>query len=126
MDEKPKGIPAWSWVIVSIITALLASPLLVKIYDNYFNLENTQGSSVNNQESSNIYNCKDYRVTRENGLYLYTAENGGTPILTTLPFNSKVSITKENSEGWAKVEYLRADGRTGEGWVYKVFISCIS
>ena len=98
------------------------------------NLESTQNkskteiekSSINNQQFSNFDNCKVHRVTRQYGLYLYTAENAGRPILTTLPFNTKVSIAKENSNGWAKVKYLRLDKKIGEGWVAKRFCRSIA
>jgi hypothetical protein len=67
--------------------------------------------------------CSSYKVTRQGGLYVYI--NGGTEIITTLPYNNIVTVTGMSADGtWAKIEYLRVDGQIGEGWVAADYLSC--
>ncbi|CAN1211428.1 SH3 domain-containing protein [Tumidithrix helvetica PCC 7403] len=67
--------------------------------------------------------CQSYRVTRDGGLYVYI--NAGSEIITTLPYGNIVRVTGMSSDGeWARIEYLRVDGQTGEGWVASSYLSC--
>jgi Bacterial SH3 domain len=67
--------------------------------------------------------CSSYRVARAYGLYVYI--QGGSKIITTLPYNNIVSVVGLSSDGhWAKIQYLRIDGNTGEGWVTASFLDC--
>lgn len=67
--------------------------------------------------------CYSYRVTRPNGLYVYI--NGGSQIITTLPYNNIVNVNGISADGsWAKIQYLRVDGQMGQGWVAREFLEC--
>ncbi|GAP97454.1 SH3 domain-containing protein [Leptolyngbya sp. NIES-2104] len=67
--------------------------------------------------------CQTYRVTRNFGLYVYV--NGGKRIIATLPYNQIVGVIGLSDGGdWAKIRYLRVDGRYGEGWVSSQFLTC--
>ena len=67
--------------------------------------------------------CTSYRVVRPNGLYVYI--NGGSQIITTLPYNNIVNVNGISADGsWAKIQYLRVDGQMGYGWVAKEFLEC--
>ncbi|WP_425216304.1 SH3 domain-containing protein [Tumidithrix helvetica] len=67
--------------------------------------------------------CQSYKVTRSRGLYVYV--NAGSRIITTLPYGNIVRVTGMSSNGeWARIEYLRVDGRTGRGWVASSYLSC--
>ncbi|MEE3718334.1 SH3 domain-containing protein [Tumidithrix elongata RA019] len=67
--------------------------------------------------------CQSYKVTRSLGLYVYV--NAGSRIITTLPYGNIVRVTGMSSNGeWARIEYLRVDGRTGRGWVAASYLSC--
>ena len=67
--------------------------------------------------------CQSYRVTRNGGLYVYI--NAGRRIITTLPYGQIVSVTGMSAEGeWARIEYLRVDGKIGSGWVVADYLAC--
>ncbi len=66
--------------------------------------------------------CRSYIVTRPNGLYVY--RNGGTQILTTLPYNNIVYVDQVSSNGWARIKYLAVDGRYWSGWVARNYLAC--
>ena len=68
--------------------------------------------------------CQNYRVNRDHGLYLFSAEKFGKPIITILPYNTQVILIKTNQNGWAQIRYNRSDGNTGEGWVMIPSLTC--
>jgi hypothetical protein len=79
--------------------------------------------AVSNHSATAQRLCSSYKVTRQGGLYVYI--NGGTEIITTLPYNNIVTVTGMSADGtWAEIEYLRVDGQIGAGWVAANYLSC--
>jgi len=101
------------------------------IYIGYIN--NTKPQNPDNtfskvipqpSNSPNTNKCQNYRVNRDHGLYLCSAENFGKPIITTLPYDTPVFLIKTNQKGWDQIRYKRIDGNTGEGWVMSPSLTC--